>query len=42
MQTEALRKLVLDMNELKTETQTIELKAAAQGCPTRLYDTLSS
>lgn len=42
MQTEALKKLVLDINELKTETQTIELKAAAHGCPTRLYDTLSS
>ena len=42
MQTEALKKLVLDINTLKTETQTIELKAAVQGCPTRLYDTLSS
>ena len=42
MQTEALRKLVLDINESQTETQTIELKAAAQGCPTRLFDTLSS
>ncbi len=27
---------------MKTETQTIEVKAAHQGCPTRLYDTLSS
>ena len=42
MQTEALKKLVLDINTLKTETQTVELKAAGQGCPTRLYDTLSS
>ncbi len=42
MQTEALKKLVLDINELQTETQTVELKAAAQGCPTRLFDTLSS
>lgn len=42
MQTEALKKIVLDIKTLKTETQTIELKAAAQGCPTRLFDTLSS
>ena len=27
---------------MKSETQTIELKAAVQGCPTRLFDTLSS
>ena len=27
---------------LKTETQTVEVKAAHLGCPTRLYDTLSS
>ena len=26
----------------KTEEQTVEVKAAAQGCPKRLYDTLSS
>ncbi len=42
MQTEVLKELVFDINTLKTETQTIELKAAVQGCPTRLYDTLSS
>lgn len=42
MQTEELKKIVLDIKTLKTETQTIELKAAAQGCPTRLFDTLSS
>ena len=42
MQTEALKKIVLDINGLRTETQTIELKAATQGCPTRLFDTLSS
>ena len=42
MQTEALKKIVLDINGLKTETQTIELKSATQGCPTRLFDTLSS
>ena len=42
MQTEALEKIVLDIKTLKTETQTIELKSATQGCPTRLFDTLSS
>lgn len=42
MQAEALRKIVLDIKTLKTEMQTIELKAAAKGCPTRLFDTLSS
>lgn len=42
MQAEILRKIVLDIKTLKTETQTIELKAALQGCPTRLFDTLSS
>ena len=42
MQTDALKKIVLDIKLLKTETQTIELKSALQGCPTRLYDTLSS
>ena len=42
MQTEDLKEIVLNIKELKTETQTIELKAAAKGCPTRLFDTLSS
>ncbi len=42
MQTEALKKMVSDIKTLKTETQKIELKAAALGCPTRLFDTLSS
>lgn len=42
MQPEELKKLVLDVHRLKTETQTIELKAAVHGCPTRLFDTLSS
>ena len=27
---------------MHSETQTIELKAASHGCPTRLFDTLSS
>lgn len=42
MQAEDLIKIVLDITTFKTETQTIELKAATQGCPTRLFDTLSS
>ena len=42
MQNEELRKIVLNVKTMKTETQTIELKAASQGCPTRLFDTLSS
>ena len=39
MQTETLKKIVLG---IKAESQTIELKAATQGCPTKLFDTLSS
>ena len=42
MQTEALKKIVLDIKKIKAETQNIELKAAEKGCPTRLFDTLSS
>lgn len=37
-----LENLIDYVQALKTETQTLELKAAAQGCPARLYDTLSS
>lgn len=42
MQSEDLKKLISDIRRMKTETQTIELKSAAKGCPTRLFDTLSS
>ncbi len=42
MQPEALKKLVYDIKALRTETQTVELKAAGCGCPTRLFDTLSA
>lgn len=42
MQTEALKKLVYDIQSKKTETQTMEIKSAEHGCPTRLFDTLSS
>lgn len=34
--------LLQKVHLLKAETQTIEIKAAHQGCPMRLYDTLSS
>ncbi len=37
-----LENLIDHVQALRAETQTLELKAAAQGCPTRLYDTLSS
>ena len=37
-----LESLIDHVQALKAETQTLELKAATQGCPTRLYDTLSS
>ncbi len=37
-----LENLIDHVQALKAETQTLELKSAAQGCPTRLYDTLSS
>lgn len=42
MQPEALKKLVYDIKALRTETQTVELKAAGCGCPMRLFDTLSA
>lgn len=42
MQTDALIKLVADIQSNQSESQNIEVKAAAKGCPTRLFDTLSS
>ena len=42
MQTEELKRLIEDIRAKKTEMQTVELKAAERGCPTRLFDTLSS
>ena len=42
MQKEILIELIRQTIRLKTEGQTLEVKAAADGCPTRLYDTLSS
>lgn len=42
MQPEDLKKLALNTTRMKAETQRLELKAAVKGCPTRLFDTLSS
>lgn len=42
MQTEDLKQLIADIKKISAETQTVELKSANKGCPTRLYDTLSS
>ncbi len=42
MQTEELKKFICDILETKAEGQTVELKSAEHGCPTRLFDTLSS
>ena len=42
MQSEELIKLVTEIRRTKSERQNVELKAAARGCPTHLYDTLSS
>ncbi|GHU60210.1 hypothetical protein FACS1894171_0750 [Clostridia bacterium] len=42
MQAEDLIKLIKTVQTQKCETQTIEVKAANQGCPTKLFDTLSS
>ena len=42
MQSEELINLVSKVKSQSCETQTLEIKAAGKGCPTRLYDTLSS
>lgn len=42
MQAETLKKLIDDVTLKKSESQTIEVKSAEHGCPTRLFDTLSS
>lgn len=42
MQSEELMALVSKIRYQKCETQTIEVKAARNGCPTRLFDTLSA
>lgn len=42
MQTESLKNLVIEIQNNKSEYQSVELKAAEGGCPTKLFDTLSS
>lgn len=42
MQTTELKELLKNVQRMKCETQTLEIKAAKAGCPQRLYDTLSS
>ncbi len=42
MQAETLKKLINNVITKKAESQTIEIKSAEHGCPTRLFDTLSS
>lgn len=42
MTTHELQKLIEKLKILCSETQTVEVKSAREGCPTRLYDTLSS
>jgi len=37
-----LKDLLKKVQQIKSETQTLEIKAAHLGCPSRLYDTLSS
>lgn len=42
MQSEELNKLVKEIQRTRSERQNVELKSAAKGCPTHLFDTLSS
>lgn len=42
MTVEELEEKLNEIQKIKCETQTLELKKAVQGCPKRLYDTLSS
>ena len=42
MTKEELLEKLKNIQKMKCETQMLELKAAAKGCPKRLYDTLSS
>lgn len=42
MQAETLKKLINDVVTKKAESQTVEIKSAEHGCPTRLFDTLSA
>ena len=42
MISEELLQQLKNIQNIKCETQTLELKSAEKGCPTRLYDFLSS
>lgn len=42
MTTEELLETLNEIQKLKCETKTLEIKAARSGCPKRIYDTLSS
>ena len=42
MTSEELLQQLKNIQNIKCETQTLELKSAEKGCPTRLYDSLSS
>ena len=42
MTSEELYEKLNEIQKMKCESQVVELKSAAKGCPTRLYDTLSS
>ena len=42
MQAEMLKELIAKVMNYRCESQTVELKSAHNGCPKRLYDTLSS
>jgi len=42
MQEEELVKLVRQVQQQRRETLTFEVKSASQGCPTKLFATLSS
>lgn len=42
MLSEELLVLIKKIQEIKAESQTVEVKSAHNGCPKRLYDTLSS
>ena len=37
-----LKELLSKVQLMKSETQTLEIKSAAGGCPKKLYDTLSA
>lgn len=42
MTTEELMEKLELIQKMKCETSTLEIKSAEQGCPQRLYDTLSA